>query len=135
MCSIAVETGATTGLFPSDERTREWLEEQQRPGDWIPLVADEGAAYDEYELIELDKLEPLIAKPSSPGNVVPVRDVAGIPVAQVCVGSSVNSGYADLAIVAAILHGTTIADSLVMTVSPGSRQILDTIARSGVYDD
>ncbi len=135
ICNMIVEMGATTGLFPSDERTREWLQEQQRPGDWIALTADEGASYDEYELIELDKLEPLIAKPSSPGNVVPVREVAGTPVAQVCVGSSVNSGYADLAIVAAILHGTTIADSLVMTVSPGSRQILDTIARSGVYDE
>ena len=101
--------------------------------DWIELAADEGATYDEHELIELDKLEPLIAKPSSPGNVVPVREVAGTPVAQVCFGSSVNSGYADLAIVgrrAARPDG--LAPDLVMTVTPGSRQILDTIAQTGV---
>ena len=133
ICNMIVEMGATTGLFPSDERTREWLTQQERVDQWIEVVADPGATYDEYELIELDKLEPLIAKPSSPGNVVPVREVAGTPVAQVCVGSSVNSGYGDLAIVAAILRGKNIANSLVMTVTPGSRQILDTIAQTGVY--
>jgi aconitate hydratase len=135
ICNMIVEMGSTTGLFPSDGRTREWLAFQQRPGDWIELVADEDATYDEHELIELDKLEPLIARPSSPANVVPVREVAGTPVAQVCVGSSVNSGYADLAIVAAVLRGAEIAPDLVMTVTPGSRQILDTIARTGVYRD
>jgi aconitate hydratase len=135
ICNMIVEMGATTGLFPSDERTREWLEHQQRPGDWMELKADEGATYDEYETIELDKLEPLIAKPSSPGSVVPVREVAGTPVAQVCVGSSVNSGYGDLAIVAAVLRGKVIAPNLVMTVTPGSRQILDTISQTGVYQD
>ncbi|MGH2522442.1 MAG: aconitate hydratase [Anaerolineales bacterium] len=135
ICNMIVEMGATTGLFPSDERTWEWLEQQQRPADWSELKADPGAAYDEYELIELDKLEPFIAKPSSPGNVVPVREVAGTPVAQVCIGSSVNSGYADLAIVAAVLRGKTIAPNLVMTVTPGSRQILDTITQTGVYRD
>ncbi len=133
ICNMIVEMGATTGLFPSDERTREWLENQQRPNDWIELKADPGAHYDENEVIDLGELEPLIAKPSSPGNVVPVREVAGTPVAQVCVGSSVNSGYEDLAIVAAVLHEKTIAPSLVMTVTPGSRQILDTIAATGVY--
>lgn len=135
ICNMIVEMGATTGLFPSDERTREWLELQQRPGDWVELQSDEGAAYDERELIELDRLEPLIAKPSSPGNVVPVREVAGTQVAQVCVGSSVNSGYEDLAIVAAVLRGKSVADNLILTVTPGSRQILDTIALTGVYRD
>jgi len=135
ICNMIVELGATTAVFPSDERTREWLAEQQRPHDWVALAADDGATYDEYEPIELDMLEPLIARPSSPGNVVPVREVAGTPVAQVCVGSSVNSGYADLAIVAAILRDTTIADNLVLTVTPGSRQILDMIAQTGVYRD
>ena len=135
ICNMVVETGATTGLFPSDERTREWLEFQQRPGDWVELLPDPGATYDEHELIELDVLEPLIARPSSPGNVVPVREVAGTPVAQVCVGSSVNSGYADLALVGAVLRDTNIADSVSMTVTPGSRQILDMIAESGIYRD
>ncbi len=135
ICNMIVEMGATTGLFPSDERTSEWLQHQQRPNDWIELHADPGARYDEDELIELDKLEPLIAKPSSPGKVAPVREVAGTPVAQVCVGSSVNSGYEDLAIVAAVLKDKTVATGLVMTVTPGSRQILDTIAATGVYRD
>ena len=135
ICNMIVEMGSTTGIFPSDERTREWLELQQRPGDWVELKADAGATYDERELIELDKLEPLIAKPSSPGNVVAVSEVAGTPVGQVCVGSSVNSGFADLAIVAAVLRGRTIADNLIMTVTPGSRQILDMISQSGVYRD
>ncbi len=135
ICNMLVETGATTGLFPSDGRTHEWLEQQQRAGDWLDLAADPAAAYDEHELIELDRLEPLIAAPSSPGNVVPVREVAGTPVAQVCIGSSVNSGFADLAIVAAVLRGRVIAPNLVMTVTPGSRQVLDVIVRSGVYGD
>jgi aconitate hydratase len=135
ICNMSVETGATTALFPSDERTREWLEEQARPGDWVELAADPGATYDEHELIELDRLEPLIACPSSPGKVVPVREVAGTPVAQVCVGSSVNSGYDDLAIVAAVLRDHTVAPNVVLTVTPGSRQILAMIAQTGVYRD
>ncbi|MBI3971952.1 MAG: aconitate hydratase [Chloroflexi bacterium] len=135
ICNMIAELGATTGVFPSDERTREWLRAQRREDQWIPLAADPGATYEEVEEIDLDALEPLIAKPSSPGNVVPVREVAGTEVEQVCVGSSVNSGYEDLAIVAAVLRERTIHPNLVLTVTPGSRQILDTIARSGVYGD
>ncbi len=133
ICNMIAELGATTGIFPSDERTREWLEGQRRPGDWKALGADAGAAYDETEVIDLSTLEPLIAKPSSPGNVVPVREVAGIEVQQVCVGSSVNSGYEDLAIVAEVLRDKTISPDVFMTVTPGSKQILDTIADSGAY--
>lgn len=135
ICNMCAELGATTGIFPSDERTREWLADQGRADQWIPLAADSGATYDEAEQIDLDRLEPLIATPGSPGNVVPVRDVAGTPVAQVCVGSSVNSGYEDLAIVAAVLRGQVVDPSLALTVTPGSRQILDIIASSGVYSD
>src|SRR5215218_31518 len=135
ICNMIAELGATTGVFSSDERTREWLEMQQRPEDFIELSADEGADYDEREQIELDALEPLIAQPHSPGNVVPVSEVAGTKVAQVCIGSSVNSGFDDLAIAAAVLRGETVYPGLVMTVTPGSRQILDAIARSGVYSD
>src|ERR687897_766090 len=135
ICNMMIETGATTGIFPSDERTREWMETQQRPDDYVELRADEGAEYDEHELVELDKLEPLIAQPSSPGNVVPVSEVAGTKAHQVCVGSSVNSGFEDLAVVAAVLKDETVAPELVMTVTPGSRQILDSIARTGVYSD
>jgi len=135
ICNMMMETGATTGIFPSDDRTREWMESQQRPDDFVELKADEGAEYDEHELIELDKLEPLIAQPSSPGNVVPVSEVAGTKAHQVCVGSSVNSGFEDLAVVAAILKDKSVAQELTMTVTPGSRQILDSIARTAVYAD
>ncbi len=135
ICNMIAELGATAGIFPSDERTREWLEMQQRLDDFVELSADEGADYDEHEHIELDKLEPLIAKPHSPGNVVPVSEVAGTRAAQVCIGSSVNSGFQDLAVAAAVLRDETVEQGLVMTVTPGSRQILDSIAQTGVYSD
>ncbi len=135
ICNMVMETGATTGVFPSDERTREWLAAQRRETEWLPLAADPGATYDEVEVIDLAGLEPLIARPSSPGNVVPVREVAGVPVGQVCVGSSVNSGYEDLALVGAALRGQVVDRRLVMTVTPGSRQIQDRIIRSGTYLD
>jgi aconitate hydratase len=135
ICNMIAELGATAGIFPSDERTREWLEIQQRLDDFVELSADEGAGYDEHEHIELDRLEPLIARPHSPGNVVPVSEVAGTKAAQVCIGSSVNSGFDDLAVAAAVLRDETVYPGLVMTVTPGSRQILDSIARSGVYSD
>ena len=135
ICNMVMETGATTGIFPSDERTRAWLAEQGREDQWLPLGADEGAAYDELETIDLSALEPLIARPSSPGNVVPVREAAGVVTTQVCVGSSVNSSYEDLAIVAAVLRGRSLPDGLDLSVTPGSRQILDLIVRSGVYGE
>jgi aconitate hydratase len=135
ICNMVMETGATTGLFPSDERTREWLAEQQRADQWVALAADPGGAYDEVEVIDLEALEPLIATPSSPGNVVTVRSVAGTPVGQVCVGSSVNSGYEDLALVGATWHNTALDSRVFVTVTPGSRQILDRIIRSGTYLD
>jgi aconitate hydratase len=97
------------------------------------LAGDAGAGYDEREVIELDALEPLVARPPSPGDVVPVRELDGTEISQVCVGSSVNSSYEDLATVAARLRGRTVHPSLDLTVTPGSRQILDTIVRSGVY--
>lgn len=133
ICNMIAELGATTGIFPSDRRTREWLEQQRRPGDFVELAADPDAKYDEREVIDLAKVEPLIAKPSSPGNVVPVREVAGTKVQQVCVGSSVNSGYEDLAIVAEVLRGKTIDREVFMTVTPGSKQILDALAGGGAY--
>ncbi|CAN5764701.1 aconitate hydratase [soil metagenome] len=135
ICNMVAELGATTGVFPSDERTREWMEAQQRPDDFIELTADDGADYDEHEYIDLGELVPLIAQPHSPGNVVPVEEVAGTKVAQVCIGSSVNSGFEDLAVAGAVLRGENVYEGLVMTVTPGSRQILDSIAQTGVYSD
>src|SRR5215210_6767168 len=135
ICNMITELGATAAIFPSDERVREWLETQGREEDFAELAADPDAVYDETEVIDLSELEPLIAKPHSPGNVVPVSDVAGTKTVQVCVGSSVNSSYEDLATVGAVLRDGVIHPSIEMTVTPGSRQILDTISRSGVYRD
>ncbi|MGF1470767.1 MAG: aconitate hydratase [Rubrobacteraceae bacterium] len=135
ICNMIAELGSTTGIFPSDERTREWMEAQQRLVDFVELGADEGADYDEHEHIDLSELVPLIAKPHSPGNVVPVEEVAGMEVAQVCIGSSVNSGFEDLAVAAAVLRDERVHPDLVMTVTPGSRQIQESITQSGVYSD
>jgi aconitate hydratase len=135
ICNMIVETGATTGIFPSDEQTRRWLEAQGREDDFAELAAEPGATYDELEAIELSELEPLIALPASPGNVVPVAEAAGTTTRQVCVGSSVNSSYEDVAVIAAVLRGRTLPPGLDLTVSPGSRQILDMIVRSGVYSE
>jgi aconitate hydratase len=136
IANMIQELGATAGIFPSDAATRTWLEAQERPGDYTELLPDDGARYDEEMIIDLAAMEPLIAKPRNPDNVVPVREVAGTRVAQVCVGSSVNSGYDDLAIPAYIVSkGGGVNEWLDMTVSPGSRQALDAIARSGVLTE
>ncbi len=135
ICNMTMELGATTGVFPSDAQTRRFLRAQKREQDFVPLAADADATYDEEVTINLSELEPLIAKPSSPDAVVPVREVAGTPVAQVCVGSSVNSSYRDLMVVARALHGKRIAPNLHMTFSPGSRQILLNVMKSGAYWD
>jgi aconitate hydratase len=135
ICNMVVETGATAGVFPADDETRRWLAAQGRGDEFAPLTADPGARYDAVERIDLAALPPLVALPASPGDVVPVAEVAGTPLVQVCVGSSVNSSYEDLATVAAMLRGRSLAPGVVLTVTPGSRQILDTIIRSGVYGD
>jgi aconitate hydratase len=135
ICNMAMETGATTAVFPADQETRAWLAAQGREPDFRSLAADPGAAYDEQVRIDLSALEPLVALPQSPGNVVPVAEVAGTEVVQVCVGSSVNSAYEDLATVAAVLREHTVHPGVQLTVTPGSRQVLDVIARSGVYAD
>src|SRR5919197_754387 len=136
ICNMILELGATFGIFPADDRTRAFLEAQERGDDFRVLLPDEGARYDEEMVIDLARLEPLIAKPRNPDNVVPVREVAGTKVAQVCVGSSVNSSYEDLAIPAYIvMEGRGVDEWLDMTVSPGSRQVLNAIASTGVLAD
>jgi aconitate hydratase len=129
--NMGTETGATTSLFPSDERTREYLFAQGRGDAWVPLSADEGAVYDEYAEIDLSKLEPLIARPSSPGNVVTVREVAGIKVDQAIVGSSVNSSFRDLMIAARMLEGRRVHPDTSFHVNPGSRQVLENVYQAG----
>jgi aconitate hydratase len=136
IANMIAELGATGAVFPSDGQTRAWLEEQGRSEDFIELEAGGAGEFDEEDEIDLTALVPLVAKPSSPGNVVPVEEVAGTELAQVCIGSSVNSSYEDLALVGAALRGQRISDRLVSaTATPGSRQILDQITRSGTYVD
>ncbi len=129
--NMGTELGATTSIFPSDENTRAYLEAQGRGECWVELSADEGAEYDEYDAIDLSSLEPLIACPSSPGNVVPVREVAGIKVDQVIVGSSVNSSFRDLMVVAKIVEGRHVHPYTSFHVNPGSRQVLENVAIEG----
>lgn len=135
IANMIIETGATTAVFPSDEQTRQWLTQQGRETDFTPLSADDGAVYDETIEIDLSELVPLVALPHSPGNVLPVAELPDTPISQICVGSSVNSSYDDLATVAAALQGHTVHPRVAMTVTPGSRQILRTIVESGVYQD
>jgi aconitate hydratase len=129
--NMGTELGATTTVFPSDERTREYLEAQGRGHVWMPLAADEGADYDEHDEIDLSRLEPLIACPSSPGNVVPVREVAGIKVDQAIVGSSVNSSFRDLMVVAKIVEGRAAHPEVSLHINPGSRQVMENVLSHG----
>ncbi|MFJ5861790.1 aconitate hydratase [Pseudarthrobacter sp. NPDC092439] len=135
ICNMIIETGAATAVFPSDEQTLAWLQAQRREDQFVALAADAGATYDDDERLDLSGLVPLVALPHSPGNVCPVSELPRTEVVQVCVGSSVNSSYEDLATVAAILKGHTVHPSVQLTVTPGSRQILQTIIASGVYED
>ena len=131
ICNMGAELGATTSVFPSDENTRAYLEAQGRGDVWVRLEADEGALYDEYDEIDLSQLEPLIARPNSPGNVVAVRDIAGFKVDQVIVGSSVNSSFRDLMVVAKIVEGRHAAPGISFHINPGSRQVIENIAAQG----
>ncbi|MDD5204325.1 MAG: aconitate hydratase, partial [Desulfobacterales bacterium] len=129
--NMGTELGATSSIFPSDERTRAYLDSQNRGNDWVELSADEGAEYDEFDEIDLSTVIPLIALPSSPGNVVPVSDVAGTPVDQVIVGSSVNSSYRDLMVVARTMEGRHSHPRVSFHINPGSRQVIENVAQTG----
>lgn len=133
--NMGAELGATTSVFPSDERTHAYLKAQGREAGWVALAADPDATYDEAVEIDLSTLEPLIAQPHSPDNVVKVSEVAGIPVQQVSVGSCTNSSYRDLSIVARVLRGKSVHPDLSFTVSPGSRQVYTQVGRSGALAD
>jgi aconitate hydratase len=136
IANMIADLGGTAGLFAPDERTREWLALQDREEEFVELGAEPGADYDNRVEIDLGELGPLVAKPHNPDNVVPVEEVAGTPLAQVCIGSSVNSGYNDLALPGAVLAdrgGQIVHPSISATATPGSRQILAAIAESGVY--
>ena len=135
ICNMGAELGATSSLFPSDHRTKAFLEAQDRVQNWKPLAADGDASYDEEMEINLNDLEPLIAKPHSPDNVVTVREVVGITVNQVCIGSCTNSSYEDLMLIAAVLKGRTVHPNLTLTVTPGTKQVYTMIAQNGALAD
>jgi predicted aconitate hydratase len=131
IANMGAELGATTTVFPSDDAVRAFLRAEDREDDFVELTADDDAAYDLSDEIDLGSLEPLIAKPSSPGNVVPVREVAGTPVRQVVVGSSANPGLRDFAVVAAMVAGRQTHHAVSFDVNPTSRQILRDLTEMG----
>lgn len=133
--NMGAELGATASVFPSDEVTREFLAAQGREADFRPLESDPDAVFDKTIEIDLDGLEPLIALPHSPDNVVKVSEVAGRRVDQVCIGSCTNSSLADLLKAAAVLRGNRVAENVSASVSPGSRQVLLELTRSGALAD
>lgn len=133
--NMGTELGATTSIFPSDGITKEFLAKQGRADDFVPLESDKDAVYDRVIGIDLDKLQPLIACPHSPDNVVEVCSVKDVKVDQVCIGSCTNSSLADLLKVAAILKGRKIADSVSLSVSPGSKQVLSALSKCGALQD
>ena len=131
IANMGAELGATATVFPSDGAIRKFLKSQKRERDWVELVSDHNPDYDEHEEIDLSKLEPLIACPSSPGNVVPVSQVAGKPVYQCMVGSSANPGLRDFAIAALILKGKLVHERVSLDIIPSSRQILENLTLLG----
>jgi len=135
IANLGAESGATSVIFPSDARTLEFLKAQKRVKDWISLEPDRDTEYDQVVEIDLTKLEPLVAVPSSPDKVCPVREVAGKEVKQVCIGSCNNSSYIDLMSVARILRGKKVHPGVSLTVTPGSKQVYEMIARNGGLGD
>ncbi|MBI5577752.1 MAG: aconitate hydratase [Deltaproteobacteria bacterium] len=132
IANMGTEMGATTTVFPSDGSVRQFLKAQGREVDWVPITAGDPAAYDEADEIDLSKLEPLIALPSSPGNVVPVREVAGREIYQTYIGSSANPGLRDFAVPALMVDGAQVHERVSFDVNPTSRQILENLAEMGL---
>jgi aconitate hydratase len=135
ICNMGAELGATTSLFPSDEKTKTFLEKRGRGDQWVPLEADSDAQFDRVIEINLDTLQPMIAQPHSPDNVVPVASIAGIPVDQVVIGSCTNSSLEDLAAVAAIVKGKVIDPRVSAGITPGSRTTLLAAEKAGILGE
>lgn len=129
--NMGTETGCTTSVFPSDEITREFLKAQGRENEWVEILPDENAKYDEIIEINLNQVEPMVALPHSPGNVKKVSEIAGLKVDQVNIGSCTNSSLRDLTIVAKAIEGKTVSENLHMTISAGSRQVVEHMIESG----
>lgn len=129
--NMGTELGATTTIFPSDEITKDFLKKQSRENVWIELIADKDAQYDEEMTIDLNTLDPLIAMPHSPDNVKKVKELKGIKVDQVGIGSCTNSSLADMMLCAKVLKGKKINKNTSLVISPGSRQVMSMLASSG----
>ena len=133
--NMGTELGATTSIFPSDEVTRAFLAAEGREEDYMPLSSDSDAVYDRIIDINLSALQPMIACPHSPDNVVPVHTLKGTKVDQVCIGSCTNSSLYDMLKVAAMLKGKTIKPEVSLSISPGSKQVLTMLADCGALSD
>ena len=131
IANMGTELGATSTVFPSDDEVRRYLRSQGREEDWAEVVADEGASYEVDEELDLSELVPLMAKPSSPGNVVPVREEEGKEIYQSYVGSSANPGFRDFAIAAEIVKGKQVHDRVSFDINPSSRQVLENLMNTG----
>ena len=135
IANMGAELGATTSIFPSDEVTQAFLKAQGREADFAPLAPDSGAAYDETLTIDLSTLVPLAAKPHMPDNVASIEEIGPIRVDQVCIGSCTNSSYLDMMRVAAILKGKTVHPDVSLVIAPGSKQVLNMLAKNGALAD
>ncbi|MEN8433047.1 aconitate hydratase [Clostridium septicum] len=133
--NMGAELGATTSIFPSDERTLEFFKAQDREKDWLEFKADKDAIYDEEITINLSELKPLAAKPHSPDNVEAVESIGNIKIDQVAIGSCTNSSYEDLMKVARILKGNKVHKDVSLVIAPGSRQVMEMLARNGALGD
>jgi len=135
IANMGAELGATTTVFPADDAVREFLRAEHREADFTELVADPDAGYDVTDSIDLSALQPLVATPSSPGNVVPVRAMAGTPIGQVVIGSSANPGLRDFAVVAAMVRGRQTSETVSFDVNPSSRETFEDLTRMGATFD
>jgi len=133
--NMGAELGATTSIFPSDKKTKTYLAAVGREADWVELKADKGARYAEIIQIDLSMIEPMIAQPHSPDNVVPVKSLRGRKVDQVCIGSCTNSSYQAMKAVASLLKGNTVAHGVNLLINPGSKQVHEMIAKNGLTTD
>jgi len=131
IANMGAETGATTSIFPSDELTKEFLKLQGREDQWIAISEGDDGDYDEIIEINLSDLVPLVAQPHSPGNITNISEIEGLEVDQIAIGSCTNSSLKDMMTVAALLNGKKIHDNVTLGISPGSRQVLDELARNG----
>lgn len=133
--NMGAELGATTSIFPSDEKTLSFLKAQGREKDWIELKADDDAEYAEIIELDLSTVEPMIAQPHSPDNVVAIKEIAGKKVNQVCIGSCTNSSYQAMKAVASILRGNTVPEWVNLLINPGSKQVYEMLSREGLIAD